>query len=398
MLIHSAILTGSLSLNSTDLSPVTGSAGFATTSSVNAIIAQTASFATTSSVDGILARTGSYSTTGSNQFNGNQSISGSITSNGTITAQTLVVQTITASVEFITGSNRFGTITSNTHEFTGSLLVTGSQSINGTLGVAIGGITELNVQQTGVTLGNIIGDTHQITGSLLISGSVNTSVGSGIIVGAGSYSNAPSSTRGAIQINGSSDRIINLGANDYIYNSPTLFRLLTTNATTNMDFVVGGSQRMFISGSGNVGIGTSSPVTAGGTYLGLNISGATGASLVLTSNTSHTYLYAVNGGNDFFIENAGAQVFRAGSSERMRITSTGTVQPGANGTQDLGTSSLRWANIYTNDLHLSNEDKVGGNDVDGTTGNWTIQEGEEHLYIINNKTGKKFKFSLEEIQ
>jgi hypothetical protein len=76
----------------------------------------------------------------------------------------------------------------------------------------------------------------------------------------------------------------------------------------------------------------------------------------------------------------------------------GDVLPNTNNTHNLGSTSLRWANLYTNDLHLSNEDKVGGNDVDGTTGNWTIQEGEEHLYIINNKTGKKFKFSLEEIQ
>ena len=89
--------------------------------------------------------------------------------------------------------------------------------------------------------------------------------------------------------------------------------------------------------------------------------------------------------------------FDAGGSERMRIYSDGTVTPGANGTQDFGSNSLRWANIYTGDLHLSNEEK-GGNDVDGTTGNWTVQEGEENLYLINNKTGKKYKFALEEIE
>jgi hypothetical protein len=83
---------------------------------------------------------------------------------------------------------------------------------------------------------------------------------------------------------------------------------------------------------------------------------------------------------------------------RAYFDTSGHFVPGANNTYNLGSASFRWANLYTNDLHLSNEDKVGGNDVDGTTGNWTIQEGEEHLYIINNKTGKKFKFSLEEIQ
>ena len=55
--------------------------------------------------------------------------------------------------------------------------------------------------------------------------------------------------------------------------------------------------------------------------------------------------------------------------------------PTANNTYDLGTSSLRWRNIYTNDLNLSNEGSK--NDVDGTWGNYTIQEGESDLFLIN---------------
>ena len=77
------------------------------------------------------AKTGSFATTGSNQFNGSQTVTGSLTATGTIVAQTLVVQTITSSVDFVTGSTRFGSTTGNTHEFTGSVLVTGSQSITG---------------------------------------------------------------------------------------------------------------------------------------------------------------------------------------------------------------------------------------------------------------------------
>ena len=78
------------------------------------------------------------------------------------------------------------------------------------------------------------------------------------------------------------------------------------------------------------------------------------------------------------------------------IKTAGNINPAANGTQNLGSAGARWANVYTGDLHLSNEEK-GGNEVDGTTGNWTIQEGDENLYIKNNKTGKKYKFALEEI-
>jgi hypothetical protein len=47
----------------------------------------------------------------------------------TLTAQTLVVQTITSSVDFVTGSTRFGSVIDNTHQFTGSLLLNGSSSI-----------------------------------------------------------------------------------------------------------------------------------------------------------------------------------------------------------------------------------------------------------------------------
>jgi hypothetical protein len=51
---------------------------------------------------------------------------------GTLTAQTLVVQTITSSVDFVTGSTRFGSIAANTHTFTGSVLTSGSISIGTT--------------------------------------------------------------------------------------------------------------------------------------------------------------------------------------------------------------------------------------------------------------------------
>ena len=70
--------------------------------------------------------------------------------------------------------------------------------------------------------------------------------------------------------------------------------------------------------------------------------------------------------------------------------------PVATSTYSLGTANNRWAYIYTSDLELSNEAK-GPNDIDGTTGNWTIQEGANDLFIINNKTGKRYKFSLEEL-
>lgn len=80
------------------------------------------------------------------------------------------------------------------------------------------------------------------------------------------------------------------------------------------------------------------------------------------------------------------------------MTITGSILPSANTTYDLGSASYRWSNIYTGDLHLSNEGKPAGNMVDGTKGNWTVQEGEQSLFLINNKTGKKYRFAIEEIK
>ena len=71
------------------------------------------------------------------------------------------------------------------------------------------------------------------------------------------------------------------------------------------------------------------------------------------------------------------------------------LRPDGNNTRDLGTSTYRWRNVYTNDLNLSNEG--GANEVDGTWGSFTIQEGAEDLFLINKRNGKKYKFNLTEV-
>jgi len=80
---------------------------------------------------------------------------------------------------------------------------------------------------------------------------------------------------------------------------------------------------------------------------------------------------------------------------RLSIQNDGKLTPGSDNSQDLGSASLRWANIYTTDLKLSNEGSQ--NDVDSTWGNYTIQEGHEDLFLLNHRTGKKFKFNLTEV-
>ena len=179
----------------------------------------------------------------------------------------------------------------------------------------------------------------------------------------------------------------------------------------------GDDEAMRITTSNTVGIGTSSPGAKLHIYKGSS-GGSINSStddLVIESNTTcgiNILTNAAAGGNaviyfgDEADNNVGGFIYnnasnyletRVNGSQKLKIDSSGHVLPGSNDAQDLGSTSLVWRNIYTGDLHLSNEAKSEGNAVDGTKGNWTIQEGAEDLYILNNKTGKKFKFKLEEI-
>ena len=80
--------------------------------------------------------------------------------------------------------------------------------------------------------------------------------------------------------------------------------------------------------------------------------------------------------------NAGNQ---SGSDKRVMSLHSDSLRPITNDSKDLGSESLRWRNVYPTDLQLSNKGKV--NDVDGTWGNYTIQEGENELFLLNRRNG-----------
>jgi hypothetical protein len=82
-------------------------------------------------------------------------------------------------------------------------------------------------------------------------------------------------------------------------------------------------------------------------------------------------------------------------TDGIKLNSDGDLLPAADNSLDLGSASLRWANIYSADLQLSNEGSV--NDVDGTWGQYTIQEGENDLFLLNRRNGKTYKFVLQEV-
>jgi hypothetical protein len=85
----------------------------------------------------------------------------------------------------------------------------------------------------------------------------------------------------------------------------------------------------------------------------------------------------------------------AGSTTNINLGSTagttlvsvsGSLEPGSDISFDLGSPTKRWRNMYTGDLHLRND-----------RGDWTVIEEETFLSITNNKTGKRYKFLMEEI-
>jgi hypothetical protein len=97
------------------------------------------------------------------------------------------------------------------------------------------------------------------------------------------------------------------------------------------------------------------------------------------------FLNEINAATNIRFYTAAAPNTRSGTL-RALFDSSGHFTPGTTNAYDLGSAALRWRNIYTQDLHLSNG-----------IGDYTVVEGEEDLFLVNNKTGKSFKFALIEV-
>jgi hypothetical protein len=98
---------------------------------------------------------------------------------------------------------------------------------------------------------------------------------------------------------------------------------------------------------------------------------------------SGTIPSGVLGASSLFIGTTSVTLNRG--SGVLALTGMGTITPNADNTSDLGSGSLRWANVYTGDLHLKND-----------RGDYTIIEEEDALTLRNNKTGKVYNFVLQE--
>jgi hypothetical protein len=96
----------------------------------------------------VSSQTSSFATTGSNIFTGDQTIIGKII------AQTIVVQTVTSSVIYSSGSNLFGDSLSNNQVLSGSTYLVGSGYLNGVPLTALNGNGFVKANGTSITYDN----------------------------------------------------------------------------------------------------------------------------------------------------------------------------------------------------------------------------------------------------
>jgi hypothetical protein len=125
-------------------------------------------------------------------------------------------------------------------------------------------------------------------------------------------------------------------------------------------------------------------------FYALNTNNASIKFAQIVARADETQANSSQQGSLKFSVNIGASL-----TDVAKFNTNGHFVPASDNTFDLGGSSERWRNIYSADLQLSNEGI--GNDVDGTWGKYTIQEGENDLFLLNRRNGKKYKFMLQEV-
>jgi hypothetical protein len=272
---------------------------------------------------------------------------------GTLTAQRIVVQTITSSTEYVTGSTIFGSLPSNTHQFTGSVSITGSLGINGvdytsTSGSVSTRLTSLeafssSLDDTFVTEAELNAATASLSSSIsLLSGSFLNFSGS---YNTGSFTGS---------FKGDGTNILNIVSSSYAISSSYA---LTSSYASNVDVIISGTL------DGNI---NDIPVFVGRTLLSGSImrsSGSTSGSTTIvvsgsfkTDNNS-TFGSLLNNTHQFT-----GSVFITGSS-----TLSGSIRADA----FFGDGSYLTNVGYTEKLFFVSED--GSDTNDGKTQNYPFR-------------------------
>jgi hypothetical protein len=331
---------------STTLMSVSSSGAITTTGVISGSNALSASYA-------INATSASYAAT--------SSYASAFNVAGTLTATTLVVQTINVTQSFSSGSNIFGNNISNTQTFTGSVLISGSS-------------TALNVNN----------------GSLFISSSGNVGIGTtfpasqaaGAITGILDVSAATGGNLVLHRTSGGDTALFSiLKASNGTYIDSTGASTATNNAiyfrtNNNNADQTSLTSSLTITSGGNVGIATSSPESFGAFAVRKSVSlNSKNVSVSFSDATNSTFDVRHPSASivDLSSQNSALTFSTSNSSsdgiERMRITSTGNVSIG------LITSANKLA-VY------------GGSNA-GTVGVMLDGGGTPHLqlYSLTNEAG-----------
>ena len=403
MILNSPYITGSLTVTGNTIlsgsvtlasgSSIAGTASLATTASY-AVNATTASYAVNATTASYAANstTASYAVnTTTSSYATTASYADTFTVANTLTAQTLVVQTITSSIDFVTGSTRFGSLLANTHIFSGSVTMNPNGLFVSSSGnVGIGTTTpssplQINYSNSGSAINAVLsGFALQNTNST--SGAINSL----FFVNSGGYGSAAIYTT-QTQTGNAGDNLI-----------------LTTKNSGG-----GWNTGLIVSSSGYVGIGTTSPtdplvvqtnvnaqrnVTFKNTDT-TNTDTRQGLYLTAGSNTM-SFLTIHNGGN--YIQGTSNQSLyfqqTAGGTVNMTISSSGYVGIGTTSPSTILHVS-GGANGYAENITLTSTSAYGGFGLwKGTTHIGTLGFGSAGNIFNNSLTDAVNIYSVNALQ
>ena len=241
----SIILTGSMNVNGDITSSLFGTASYASRG-MSSSYAISSSYAVSSSygVSSSYAVTSSYASTANALVSGINVNVGQITASS-IQVTNLNVVTITSSIDYASGSNIFGNSISNTHQFTGSVKMTGSLTVDGPIvGTSSWAqnatlFASRSVETFATTGSNVFVGNQTITGSFSVSGSTlqagnnillgTTTLSGSINISGSTYQVGNTTMSGSVNISGST---IQTGNNTLIGNTTLSGSIQMSGSTT----------------------------------------------------------------------------------------------------------------------------------------------------------------------
>jgi hypothetical protein len=239
-------VTASRALNANTASFATSAANATTASfATSAANATTASFATNTAN----ATSASYAT-----FANTASSANDFLVRGTLTATTIVAQVITSSTDFVTGSTRFGSLLANTHQFTGSVSITGSLTVstgNGITGSLFGTSSWAQNAVTASYILNAASASYSLSSSYALNASNATSASfatnAANATSASFATSAANATSASIAANAvTASRALSANTASYVQNAASASYALSASNAQTASFVNTLNQRVVI--------------------------------------------------------------------------------------------------------------------------------------------------------